>query len=137
MRTSKIAKEVFLHVAAFLLANHHAANAINRRQPARHGGIIAKETIALEFHELCERHPHIIQKEGSSDMAGNLHALPGAEVAVDLASHGFQLLLHAANLAAEVDVSVFGLLFELLDLLLEFDEGFFKIQGLFVHGRVI
>ena len=70
-------------------------------------------------------------------MARNLNALPGAEVAVNLATHGFQLILHAPNFAAEVDIPVFGLLFQLLNLLFQFDEGFFKIQGLFVHGRVI
>lgn len=66
-------------------------------------------------------------------MPGNLNPLPCGEVAVDLAAQGFQFLLHAANLAAEVDLPVFGLFFEFLDFLLEFNEGLFEIQRLLVH----
>ena len=70
-------------------------------------------------------------------MTGNLNSLPGAEVAINLATHLFQLVLHAANFAAEVDIPVFGLFFKFLNLLLELNKGFFKIQGLLVHGCVI
>ena len=136
MRAAEIAVQIFLHVTALLLADDHAANAADGGEPAGHRGIVAEEAVAFEFHKVGAGHANIIEEKRAGDVARNLNALPGIEVAVDVPAGRLDLSLHALDLAAEVDFPLLGLTPEFAELLLQLQDGFFKIQSLHIHGPI-
>ena len=52
MRAAEIAQQILLRVTAFLLADHHDADAVDRCHPAYDGAVIAEPTIAVQFDEI-------------------------------------------------------------------------------------
>ena len=66
-------------------------------------------------------------------MAGNLDAVPGAEIGEDLAFGFFELLLDSADFLLEADVKGMGfrVLFQLLKLALELQDRLFEVELVF------
>ena len=61
----------------FWCADHHAADAVDRRESGGHRAVVPVETIAVQLNEIAERQPQIIQRVGTLDVPRDLHPLPG------------------------------------------------------------
>ena len=60
-------------------------------------------------------------------MAGYLHPLPARQLGIDLQAELLHLLLEAAQFATQVQAVRLGLILQLVDTFLEFDDGAFEI----------
>ena len=66
-------------------------------------------------------------------MPGELDALPGGEVGIDVAARVIQGLSNLGNLWSEVDLASLGLAEQGLELVFQVDDGVFEVQGLGGH----
>ena len=86
MTAAEIAHHIFPGVASFLVSDDDATLRIEHGQAARHGFIISETTIAMQFNPICKTAFDVIQSEWPLRMPRDLDALPGSEVAINLAS---------------------------------------------------
>ena len=133
---AEVALDVLLQLAAFLMADDGALATGDRGEAAGHRLVIGKKPVAAEFDEVRERKLEVIERIGARGMAGDLHALPGGEVQVNLAFGFLDLRLHVVDFVVEVDVVGAGVAFEIGELFLELDDRFFKFKRLQFHSRV-
>ena len=125
---AEVAGHVLLGVAALLLAEHHHRLVADAADAADEGLVIGTAAIAVELVPLIGEHLDVIEGAGALGVAGYLDFLGRAEVAEDFdppaGRQGFQLV----QLLADVHLGVLGQLADLLDLLLQFHQGFFELQ---------
>src|SRR6266542_3695825 len=86
MRATKIAQDVLLCVAPFLMSDNNATFGAECGHTTRHRSIIRKATITMQLDPICKTPFNVIQSERPLHMARNLHALPGRQVAINLAA---------------------------------------------------
>ncbi len=101
---AEIALDVFLHVAPFLVGDDHATQAIERRQAGRHRTVVTEVPVSVQFNEIAEAQPQIIQGVRSLWMARDFHTIPCAEVGVNLLLGLGEVCGDAAHLGVEIDV---------------------------------
>ena len=53
VRQAKIAADLFLGIAAFMVADEHDLMSAHPRQPATYGGIVAEAAVAMHFAEIA------------------------------------------------------------------------------------
>ena len=129
VRAAEVTAEVFLGVAAFLLADDHDRTTFEESRAADGGLVVHEEAVAVQFLEVIEQHADIVQGVGPAGMAGQLDALPGVQVAVDLSAGLLHLGLQGLDFLGDVHSSGLGGGAEGVDLVLEFPEGFFEFEG--------
>src|SRR5206468_1330853 len=97
IRAAEIALEVFLEVAAFLMADDDALFVPDRGEAAGHRAVLGKEPVAVQLDEITERKLDIIERKWPRRVPGNLDALPRGEVFVNHALCFFDFALHSAD----------------------------------------
>ena len=135
MGAAEVALDVLLHVAPFLVGDDDAANPVQRGQTARHGAVIAEGAVPVQFDEVAEAQPQVIQGVGSLWMARDFHTIPGAEIGVNLSFGLGQVRGDAADLRVEIDLLPVQMALEFIQLFFEFENRLFKVEGRDVHGR--
>ena len=89
-----------------------------------------KEPVAVQFGKAAEGFVDVIERVGSLRMPRQLHALPGAEVGIQIALLGLNLLLELPDFIADIqrDISFLRLFAQFLEAALQVDVRFFEIQ---------
>ena len=125
-----------LGVGALLLANEHDGQVVDHAESAHHGLVVLAVAVPVEFHEPAVRQGlDVVQGVGPVGVAGNLHALPRAQVGVDLLTHLGNLLFEVGHGALHVDLALAVDVLCLLHLLPEQPDGLFEIEV--VHGHSV
>jgi hypothetical protein len=134
---AEVAREVLLGVAAALVADDHHALAVEPREAADDGAVVAEGAVAVQLHPVGEREPQVVEREGAPRVAGHLHALDGREVAVDLDAQVGELALQRGELGVHVELLRAGEALHLVDARLELRERLLEFEGGGGHeGRV-
>src|SRR5205085_664255 len=92
-RHAEIAKDLFLRIAAFLMADHHARFAAEPGEPPDDRGIVSESTVAVQLFEALENTVRVIEGVGALRMTRDLRNLPSAQFAVDVACQALALFL--------------------------------------------
>ena len=125
---AEVAGDVLLGVATLLLAEQHHRLVADAADATDQGLVIGAAAITMEFVPLIGEHLDVIEGAGALGVAGHLDFLGRGEAAEDLdpspGRQGFQLV----QLLADVHLGILGQLADLLDLLLQFHQGFFELQ---------
>ena len=116
------------------MAHEHDAPSADGGEASGHGVVVADVAVAVEFDEFAEASLDVIKHVGPHGVAGDLHALPGGEVLISLGAQLFYFLLHGRGLFVHVDVLAGALLQQLIELFLEFEDGFFKFERCDLHA---
>ena len=74
------------------------------------------------------------QGRGTGGMAGDLHALPGGQLAVDLLARELDFRFEPLHLGVEIQIVLARVALELAEFRLELDEGFLEFQRLQIDG---
>src|ERR1700757_2299179 len=104
MRAAKIAQHVLLGVAPFLMSDNDATLAAKCGQTTRHGSIIRKPAIAMQFDPICKTPFDVIQSEWPLHMPGNLDALPSRQMAINLPARLAKLCLQFFDRRIKIDI---------------------------------
>ncbi|HEY2626751.1 MAG TPA: hypothetical protein VGI41_08380, partial [Candidatus Udaeobacter sp.] len=123
----------FLRVPPFLVSNNYTALLAERRKTARHGFVIGKAAIPMQFNPVCKASVDVIEGERPLHVPRDLDALPGVQVTVYLASSFLQLFLKRLNRGIKIDIMFVGMSFQILQAPLQFKDRFFKIERLNLH----
>ena len=135
MAAAEIAFHVFFRVASFLMGDDHAPIGPQLGQPARHGFVIRKQTVAVQLDPIGETPRNVIERERTLCMSRDLHALPGRQIIVNLAARGFDFRLHGRDLRIKIEVVLVGVLFQILQTPLQFENRFFEIERWRLHDK--
>jgi hypothetical protein len=87
----------------------------------------------VQFVEVLEDEPGVVERVGSLRMARELGDLPGREVRKDVLRELFALLLQAGDLFLDVDRRSGRNVLELFDLGLELGDRLFEIEEIHCH----
>ena len=133
MSRAKIAKDVFLGVAALLRADDNDAVFAQAGKTPNHRAIFGKEPIAVQFGEIGERRIEIIEGVRAFGMPGELDALPRGEVGVNLPPGFLEFDFDLPDFIFQTDPHGVGLgvLAKLIQLLLQFEDRFLEIELVF------
>src|SRR5439155_24803036 len=104
MGAPEIAHHVFLRVAPFLVSNNYTALRSEHRKTARHGFVIGKAAIPMQFNPVCKASVDVIEGERPLNMPRDLNTLPGGQVTVYLAASFLQLFLKRLNRGIKIDI---------------------------------
>ena len=118
------------------MADQHHRHALEPRQTADDGQIVAVHAIAVQFMPIGENHRHVVERVGTLRMARQLRDLPGREIGKNTGGERPALRLQALDLFGDVDARVGAEEFELLDLRLELRDRLFKFQKIHRHEEV-
>ena len=99
---TEVAKDVFLGIAAFLLADEHDRAAVKFGGSAYDGRVVPEVAVAVDFLEIGKSVLEVVQGIGALGVAGELDFLPGGEVGVDLFDLLLDLLFGRGHLPVEV-----------------------------------
>src|SRR5207244_7762962 len=77
MRATKIAQDVLLCVAPFLMSDNNATFGAECGHTTRHRSIIGKATITMQLDPICKTPLDVIQSERPLHMPRDLDTLPG------------------------------------------------------------
>src|SRR5438067_11315594 len=109
MAAPKIAHHVFFRVASFLVGDDHAALLTMDGKTARHGLVISKTTITVQFSPICKTAFDVIQGEWPLHMPRDLDTLPGSQVAVNFAAGLAELCLNCPDRRIQIDIVFVGM----------------------------
>src|SRR5499433_168795 len=98
MRHAEVAGDVLARVASLLMPDHHHGLALEARETAHDGLVVAVEAVAVELHEVLEEQANEVQRVGALRVAGDLRPLLGGETAVDLVLEPAEALFELADL---------------------------------------
>jgi hypothetical protein len=115
------------------LGNDHAVPLSDFGQTAGHRAVVTEDAIAMQLNPFGEAAPDVIEREGALRMARDLHALPGGQVVVNFAAGFANLVLHRVDFGLEVDLMFIGMIFQILQAALQFQDRFFELKRLNVH----
>src|SRR5450432_4243023 len=119
MRHSEIAPEIFLRVAAALVADDHHRIAVEARPPTHDRSVVAVETVAVELDAVREGELEVVEGERPPRIARDLHALQRGEARVDGAPELIQLALERHDLLFHAQLTLFRRASQLIDRLFE------------------
>src|SRR5205085_12270812 len=91
MGAAKIAQDVFLGVAPFLMSDNNAPLRAKRGQTTRHRSVIREPTIAVQLAPICKTPFDVIQSERPLHMERNLDTMSSRQVLINLANRTAQL----------------------------------------------
>ena len=134
-RHAEVAVDLLLGVAPLLVADDHHRAAVHARQAADDGRVVGKGAVAVQFVELVEQAPRIVQQVGPLGVARELRDLPGGEAGEDRLGQRPALLLQPLDLLLDVDLVVVPDQPQLFDLRLELGDGLFEIEKVQIHSR--
>ncbi len=92
-RHAEVAEDFFLGVAPFLVADHHAWLAVEAREAADDGGIVAIRSVAVQLAEIREQAIDVIERVRPLRMPRDLRDLPRRELRIDVLRELLALLL--------------------------------------------
>src|SRR5690349_6607926 len=104
MGAAEITHHVFFGVAALLVSDDNAAGGIQGGESRRHRFVVGKLTISPKLGPAGETTVDIIEGEWPLDVTRNLNPLPGAEIAVNLATGIAQFGFDRLDLGIEIDI---------------------------------
>src|SRR5436190_14408283 len=136
MGRAEIAQDVLFGLAAFLGADDQDLVPAEAGEPADYGAIFRKKPIAVQFREVGESLFEIVKGKRPLWMAGNLNTVPGAKILKNLALCLREFFFDESNLffKADVDGMGFRVLFQLLELGLQFSNRLLEVELMF-HRR--
>ena len=136
MRAAKIAQHVLLGIAPFLMSDNDAPLRAKRGQTTRHRSIVRKPAIAMQLSPICKTPFDVIQSERPLHMPRNLDALPGRQVAINLAARFAKLRLQFFDGRIQIDIVLVGVILLILQPPFQLKDRSFKIERLPFHGRI-
>jgi hypothetical protein len=111
------------------VADDHDGLAIQPRPAADDRGVFPIQPVAMQLDEIAEHRSEIVVREGPLVRACHLNALKGREVPVNFLAQLRELSLERRDLQRHIELAIARELFQLVDLALELENGFFKVQG--------
>ena len=133
MGAAEIPHHVFFGVAAFLVRDDNATLRIEHGEPARHRFVIGEMAIAVQLSPAGEATLDIIERKRPLHVPRDLHALPRAQVAVNLAARLAQFSFDRFHFRTKIDIVLARMSLQLLQTPFQFEDRFFKIERLQVH----
>jgi hypothetical protein len=130
MGASKIAHHVFFRVAPLLVSDNHTALLAEHGKTARHGLVIGKTAITVQFGPILKTPFDVIEREWPLHMPGDLDTLPGTQVAVNLAAGLAELCLNCTDRRVKIDIVLVGMSLQILQTPFQFKDRFFEIERL-------
>ena len=76
MGAAVVALVALLEVVPLLVADEHHAEVAQPREPGTQSAVVAKGTVAVQFHEVVEDELDVVQELRPLGMAGHFDALP-------------------------------------------------------------
>ncbi len=134
MSRAKIPAQIFLGITALLMAYHDDAAALQISKPAWHCFVIADVAITMQLQKILKRMLYIIEHVRALSMAGDLHPLPGREIAIHIHSSLGQFVLNFFHFAAHLDIIVSRLVLQLRKLAFEIHNRFFEFEWFDIHN---
>src|SRR5439155_25742097 len=104
MGAPKITHHVFFRVAPFLVSDNHTALLAKHGKTARHGLVIGKTAITVQFSPVFKTPVDVIEREWPLHMPCDLDTLPGSQVAVNLAAVLSELFFNCIYLLVKIDI---------------------------------
>ena len=133
-RHAEVAVDLFLGVAALLVADHHARLAVEAGEPADDRGVVRVGAVAVQLAEVAEHAGDVVERVGPLRMPRHLGDLPRGELAVDLLRELLALLGEPRDLVGDVDRGVLVHEAQLVDLLLQLGDRLFEFEKGLLHG---
>jgi hypothetical protein len=115
------------------MGDHNAAMRPEFGQPAWHRLVIAENPVAMQFHPTGKATADIIEREGPQDVSGELDALPGGEVIVNLPARFADFGFHRLDLGIEVEIVLVRMVLQILEPPLQFQDRLFEIKRMEFH----
>src|SRR5947207_15621425 len=97
MGAPKIAHHVFFRVAPFLVSDNHTAPLAEHGKTARHGLVIGKTAITVQFSPVFKTPFDVIEREWPLHMPRDLDTLPGSQITVNLAAGLSEVVLNCTD----------------------------------------
>jgi hypothetical protein len=110
MPAAEIAHHIFFCVATFLVGNDDAALCAECGQTARHGSIVGKAAISMQFNPICKAPFDIVHRKRPLRVPRDLHPLPGSELAINLPPGFTKFLLNGLNGRIKIDIMRVGVI---------------------------
>jgi hypothetical protein len=126
MGAAKIAHEVLFSVASFLVSNDDGRLAVEHRQTTRHGTIVGKVAIAVQFNPVCKTSLDVIESKWPLRVPRDLDAFPRRQIAVNPATGFPKIRLQLFYCRIEINVVLVGMVSQIFQLPFEIKIGFSK-----------
>src|SRR5689334_10161759 len=117
-RHAEIAVDLFLGVAAFLMADHHARFSVETRESAHDCRVVRVRAITVELAEIGKQCADVIERVRPLWMTRHLRDLPGRQLGVDLLRQKLALFREPGDLVRNIDGGILVHVAKLVDLLL-------------------
>ena len=99
VRHAEVARDVLPGVAPLLVPDGHDRVALEAREPAHDGLVVAEDAISVQLDEILEEKAEQVERVGPLRMPGKLGPLPRGQAAVDLLLEALQALIERPILA--------------------------------------
>ena len=126
---AEVALEVFLGVAALLVADHHDRHAGQPGPAADDRGVVHVEPVAVQLDEVGEDGAEIVEGVRPAGVAGHHDPLERRQVSVDVRPERLQLALQPFELPINIDLPLRPDTLEVVDLTLQLEERLLEVQG--------
>ncbi len=135
---AEVAFDVLLGVAPFLRADEEDLLVAQFGQAAYQGRVIGEEAIPMQFQEIGKDQGGVIEDERPFGMAGDLDAVPRAEIGEDLAPGFLDLLLQGGDFLVKADArgACFRVFLEVFQLALQLQDRPLEIKLIFHQPSV-
>ena len=120
--------QIFLGVAATLMANQHHRLPLETGPARQNGGVFAKQAIAVEFDEVGKRQLDVVRRKGTPRKAGNLYTLQGRQLLIDLDPERREFGLERLQLVGHIQRTFRSESLQLVDLLFELGQRTRELQ---------
>src|SRR4051812_20150947 len=136
---AEVAQDLFLGVAALLMADDHAGRALEARQTAHDRGVLRVRAVAVQLFEVGEQCLNVVQCVGPLRMARDLRDLPRRELAVDVLGEGVAALGEALDFVGDIGRRVVLHKAQFLDAVLKLRDGLLELEEGRLHraGRIL
>ena len=131
----EVVLDVLLGVVALLVAHDHHLLVADGGEAADERLVVAEAAVAAHLHEIGGDELDVVEGVGPRRMTHDLHALPGAEVGVDLAARLRQLGLQRLHLGHGIGGVLLRALLQEGNRLLQFDDRLLEFQRGQLHFR--
>ena len=128
MGAAEIAHQVFLGVPAFLVTQEDDLLRANHGKATDQGVVIAKGTVAAQLDDFGSAQAEIVEEIGTLGVADDLDPLSGAEFSVNITASLLEFFLQGGDFGTGLDLLFASEFAQLIEPLLEFNEGLFKLQ---------
>src|SRR6266498_4647137 len=134
MPAAEIAHHIFPRVASFLVRDHHTALRAEHGETTRHGFVVGKTAVAVQFNPICKTSFDVIKSKWPLHMSRDLDTLPGGELAINFAAGFTKFCLNCLNSRIKIDIVLIGVILQILQTPFQFKDRLFKIERLEVHS---